>query len=311
MPDKLPIVGPNTQLQVRAPAKINLVLEVVSKRSDGYHEINSVLTTINLADELVLSPSPTDGLQVHISGSHATGVDPNDDLSGRAALLLAEAAGRPPYIRIDVTKHIPVAAGLGGGSSDAAAVLRGLNHLWGLDWPIERLIDIGSELGSDVPFFLHGGTAHCTGRGEQVAPLPDVRPLRLLLLSPPLASLPDKTARRYQALTEQDFSLGEYSERLAKRVKKRAAPSTSELVNVFEAIVERTETELVAHYSSYRTALSGHQVHLCGSGPTLYVLVQKNFQISELRHRLEGAGATVLEARTLPRQDALSLNNDA
>ncbi len=291
-------------LVLRAPAKINLALEITGHREDGYHNIDTVMLTIDLADEVRLTPNV--GLDVQLRGPQAAGIDVGDDLAGRAARALAEAAGRAPDARIEVTKRIPSAAGLGGGSSDAGAVLRGLNRLWGLDWPLERLSAVAASLGSDVPFFLHCGAARCTGRGERVEPLRDLRPLRMLILVPPVAPTDDKTARRYGALAPRDFSDGHRAWRLSQRLARGAPPPTNDLVNAFEAVVERTETELVAHYASYRAA-GAPQLHLCGAGPAVYVLVHEGARVAELRRDIEALGALVLEARTMPRPKALAI----
>ena len=308
-------------LRLVAPAKINLALEVLARRADGYHEIDTVITTIDLADEVRLRPAA--GLEVALDGPRAAGIAVTEEatgeaaeaaageLSGRAARALAAAAGREPDVRIELTKRVPVAAGLGGGSSDAAAVLRGLNVLWGLDWPPERLATVAAQLGSDVPFFLHGGTARCTGRGERVQPLRDLRPpLRLLLLLPPLPATPGKTARRYGALTERDHTDGEHVQRLAARLGRGAPPPPQDMVNAFEAVVERTETELVAHYAAYR-ATGASPLRLCGAGPALYLPVEGGARVGELRRDLRAAGAEVIEAHTLPRERALAVTTDA
>lgn len=291
-------------LRLRAPAKLNLALEVVGRRDDGYHDIDTVMTTIDLADGVRLSPAPA--LEVVLTGSEARGIDPADDLSGRAARALAAAAGREPAVRIEVTKRIPSPAGLGGGSSDAAAVLRGLNLLWGLDWPVDRLSEVAAGIGSDVPFFLRGGAARCTGRGEVVEPLRDLRPLRLLVLVPSVGAAPGKTARRYGALTPHDFTDGHRSWRLSQRLARGAPPPTNDLVNAFEAVVERTDAELVAHYASYRT-VGAPQLHLCGAGPAVYVFVHEGARVADLRRGFEALGARVFEARTLPRAAALEV----
>jgi 4-diphosphocytidyl-2-C-methyl-D-erythritol kinase len=286
-----------------APAKINLALEVTGRRDDGFHDLDTVLTTLALGDELRLRPH--EGLDVQFSGRYASDAG-GDDLCTRAALALAEAAGRKPDVAIEVTKRIPVAAGLGGGSSDAAAVLRGLNELWGLDWPIERLTGIAAELGSDVPFFLHGGTARCTGRGEVVEPLRDMRALQLLLLLPPVPPADNKTARRFGALTAKDFSDGKHAQRLAASLARHAPPPARDLVNAFEAVIERSDPELLMHYVSYRAA-GAPQLHLCGAGPTLFVLVSKRAQLAALRRGFEAAGAEVIETATLPRAEATAV----
>ena len=288
-----------------APGKINLALEVVGRRPDGYHDIDTVMTTIDLADRVTIERRPERaGLEVVLSGSHAADIDPADDLAGRAAIRLAEAEGRSPDLRIQVEKRIPSPAGLGGGSSDAAAVLRGLRRLWALDWPDERLAALGATIGSDVPFFVYGGAARCTGRGEEVQPLRDLRPLRLLILVPPVPPSPNKTAARYGALAPHDFSDGTRSRRLAQRLARRAPPPTNDLVNAFEAVVERTEPELVAHYAAYH-AQGAPRLHLCGAGPAVYLFVRETAKVSELRRDFQQRGATVFDTWTLPRERAL------
>ena len=145
-----------------APAKINLALEVLHRRPDGYHEIDTVMTTLDLADRVTITQrAPGAGLEVLLSGPYAAGIDPADDLAGRAARLVADEHGRIPDLRIEVEKRIPSPAGLGGGSSDAAAVIRGLNELWSLGLNTERLVDVGARIGSDVAFFMvEIGRAH-------------------------------------------------------------------------------------------------------------------------------------------------------
>jgi 4-diphosphocytidyl-2-C-methyl-D-erythritol kinase len=297
-------------LRATAPAKLNLVLEVLGRRADGYHDIDTVMTTIDLTDEVRLRPHPT--LEVTYDGPYARGLaalEPGTDLVGRAAAALATAAGIEPAARIEVTKRIPHPAGLGGGSSDAAAALRGLNALWGLDWPAARLAEVAATVGSDVPFFIYGGNGHCTGRGDAVEALRDLPELRVLLLVPPLGPPADgrsKTAGRYGALTRADFSDGERSQRLAYRVARGAPPPARDLYNTFEGVIERTDFELMGHFAAYRAA-GAPTLHLCGSGPAAFLFVSERAKVSELRHQFREAGAEVIEARTLRRADALRL----
>jgi 4-diphosphocytidyl-2-C-methyl-D-erythritol kinase len=295
---------PSSGLVLRAPAKLNLALEVTGQRDDGYHDIDTVMTTISLADEVRLTPG--EAFEVRLGGPQAAGIDATDDLAGRAARVLAEAAEHPLDVRIEVTKRVPHAAGLGGGSSDAAAVLRGLNELWGLEWAVTRLSEVAASIGSDVPFFLHGGAARCTGRGEVVELLRDLRPLRLLILMPSVQAQANKTARRFGALEVRDFTDGHRSWRLSQRIARGAPPPTNDLVNVFEAVVERTDSELVAQYAMFRAA-GAPQIHLCGSGPAVYFFVTEGARVSELRRDLEAVGARVFEGRTLPRAEAVKV----
>ena len=296
-------------LSLLAPAKLNLVLEVVGRRDDGFHDLDTVMTTIDLADRVGVRPAGE--LDVRLSGRGAAEIAGEGELAAAAARALAEAAGREPNVAIEVEKRVPAAAGLGGGSSDAAAVLRGLARLWGLDWPIERLEEVAASVGSDVPFFLHGGTARCRGRGEIVEPLRDLRPLRFLLLLPPVPQAPAKTARRFGALHAHDFSDGERAARIAHRVRRDAPPPTRDLWNAFEAVIERTESELLANYAAYASALGGVPLHLTGTGPAVFLLIHERAKASELRRDLEQAGAEVFPARTLTRAEALAVTEQA
>ncbi len=291
-------------LRLVAPAKINLALEVTARRDDGYHDIDTVMTTLDLGDAVTLRAAAE--ISVTLTGPRSAGINATDDLAGRAARALAEAAGRTDGVDVTVEKRIPSPAGLGGGSSDAAAVLRGLARLWDLAWPAERLVEVAASLGSDVPFFLAGGAARCTGRGEIVEPLPDLAPLRLLILLPPTGPIEGKTAARYGALHLEDFSHGESSRRLSRRLARRAPPPTRDLINVFERVIERTEPELVAHYARY-SAAGAPRLHLCGSGPAVFMFVHERAQRSRLRRDFEAAGATVFDTQTLGRQAALTI----
>ena len=301
--------GSASALTLLAPAKLNLVLEVTGRRDDGYHDLDTVMTTIDLADRVRLRAA--EALDVRLSGRGAEEIAGESELSAAAARALASAAGREPNVAIEVEKRVPAAAGLGGGSSDAAAVLRGLARLWGLDWPIERLGEVAASVGSDVPFFLHGGAARCRGRGEIVMPLRDVRPLRLLLLLPPVPQAQAKTARRFGALHPHDLSDGARSARVAHRVQRNVPPPTGDLWNAFEAVIERTESELLAHYGAYASALGGVPLHLTGTGPAVFLLIHERAKAAELRRDLEQAGAEVFPARTLTRAEALAITEDA
>ncbi len=294
-------------LRLLAPAKINLALEILRRRPDGFHEIATVMTTLDLADRVSLWPRAEGaGLEVVLTGAYAAGIDPADDLAGRAATRMAEVLGRSPNVRIEVEKRIPSPGGLGGGSSDAAAVLRGLTRLWGVDWQPGRLEALATKIGSDVPFFLHGGTAFCSGRGEVVEPLKDLRPMRMLLLIPPVPQRASKTAFRYASVHPHDFSDGHRTHRLAQRIARNAPPPTADLINTFEAVVERSEPELIAHYAKYHAA-GAPRLHLCGSGPAVFMLVLEGAKLQELRRAFRTQGANVIEAHTLPRAAALAV----
>lgn len=167
--------GTPAPVTVRAAAKVNLVLGVGGPRPDGMHPLDTVYQAISLYDDVRASPAEQWEVAVHPVGEvDCSGVPLDEDnLAVRAGLLLAGLHGLERAARLDIDKGIPVAGGLAGGSADAAAALVALDRLWDLRTPDETLLDLAAQLGSDVPFALLGGTAHGTGRGEQVVPLPD------------------------------------------------------------------------------------------------------------------------------------------
>jgi 4-diphosphocytidyl-2-C-methyl-D-erythritol kinase len=166
-----------------APAKVNLYLEVLAKRADGYHEIATLMAAVSLYDTLEFKEE--DSGDIRLGCDHPALPTGPDNLVSRAAALLRQHTGCGRGARIRLVKRIPLAAGLAGGSTDAAATLAGLNRLWGLGLTRAELAALGAELGSDVAFFFSTPAAWCTGRGERVAPLKLGRPLDLVLVCPP------------------------------------------------------------------------------------------------------------------------------
>src|SRR5260370_22788299 len=155
-------------LVMRSYAKINWTLDVLYRRQDGYHEIRTIYQTVSLFDRLDMTQSAGD-ISVDCDDPRVPCDDSN--LVYRAAAALRQATGTRAGAKIRIEKHIPVAGGLGGGSSNAAAVLIGLSRFWELDVRFELLFEIAASIGSDVPFFLAGGTALGAGRGEEIYPL--------------------------------------------------------------------------------------------------------------------------------------------
>ncbi|WP_312151191.1 4-(cytidine 5'-diphospho)-2-C-methyl-D-erythritol kinase, partial [Paenibacillus odorifer] len=168
----------------KAPAKINLMLDVLHKRADGFHEVEMIMTMVDLADRLELSELPRDTIII----SSQAGYIPLDEknLAFQAARLIKDRYNVKSGVHIHLDKRIPVAAGLAGGSSDAAATLRGLNRLWRLGIPAQELQELGAELGSDVPFCVTGGTALATGRGEKLTPINNPPQCWVVLAKPPI-----------------------------------------------------------------------------------------------------------------------------
>lgn len=168
-------------LTIAAPAKINLHLEVLGKRDDGYHELESLMVTVSLADTLTIAATKQ-GTVVHCD-EPSVGPE-SDNLVSRTVRLVRDESGREDGLSITLVKRTPVAAGLGGGSSDAAATLRGLNEFWNLGWPNDRLAELGAKIGSDVPFFFAAPAAIVRGRGERITAVPMGAVLDVVLVTP-------------------------------------------------------------------------------------------------------------------------------
>ena len=185
-----------SRIDLRAHAKINLYLRVLGKRQDGFHDIESVLQSVSLHDTLTLEDGG-DGIELRVDPPTVP-ADPTN-LVWRAWAALRPSSGKAAGVRIGLEKRIPAGSGLGGGSSDAAATLAGLNRLWGLGISESDLRPLAASLGSDVPFFLTGGTALVSGRGTEVHPLPDRLDYLLLLVLP---GLPVPTREIYAQVQE-------------------------------------------------------------------------------------------------------------
>ncbi len=170
-------------MQLFAPAKINLSFKILRRREDGFHEIETLMAPISLVDELTIEPNES-GEGIAFTTDDPTLPPGDDNLVVRSARSFFEAINQKPRVRIALRKKIPNGAGLGGGSSDAASILHGLNELHGRPLPPAHLTTLAAALGSDVPFFLAQGAARCRGRGEIVEPVEPLPPLALLLLKP-------------------------------------------------------------------------------------------------------------------------------
>ncbi|MBV9357512.1 MAG: 4-(cytidine 5'-diphospho)-2-C-methyl-D-erythritol kinase [Chloroflexi bacterium] len=270
-------------------AKVNLTLEVLRRRDDGYHELASLMQTIELADELRVEPATT--IEISNVGER---VDADADLVWRAARELASATAVQAGARLTLTKRIPLAAGLGGGSSDAATALLALDQLWDTRLSLAELTRLGLRLGSDVPFLLHGGLALVGGRGEHVEPLA-VAVEQWLALLVPRHELHAKTAALFRALEPADFSDGAATADLARRLRSAARLADADLLNAFEAPARRTFVGLDALWRSAE-ALSGRPLHLSGAGPALFALAQDEADATRVASRLAALGERVFVA---------------
>jgi 4-diphosphocytidyl-2-C-methyl-D-erythritol kinase len=251
---------------VMAPAKLNLTLEVLSRRVDGFHEIRSVVQTINLCDRLDLQPD-----KKMVFRCDAPGWLPEESLVSRAAALLKETSGCTEGATIELSKKIPLLSGLGGDSSDAAAALIGLNRLWGLAYSSGELARLASQLGSDVAFFLFGGTALMQGRGEVVSPLPPLPEMWAVLLMPDVSRIAGKTGRLYASLKSGHYSSGQATEELVALLTRGGDVTPDNLFNAFDGVAYDIFEGLGSYRQRFLEAGAG-SVHLAGSGPTLFTL---------------------------------------
>jgi len=282
-------------LTVSAPAKLNMTLEVLGKRQDGYHEIRSVVQAVNLCDRLRFRLSDVTEFRCDMPGWV-----PEKSLVSKATDLLRETTGCPSGVIIDVEKRIPLMSGLGGDSSDAAAVLRGLSRLWKLDLPQERLLELAGQLGSDVAFFLHGGTALIEGRGEIATALPPLPDTWVVLVLPSVPRKPGKTRRAYARLEASDYTDGQITERLLAVLKTGGEFTPSLLFNVFERIAFASPSEIDGYRRQMMSA-GANDVHLAGSGPALFTLVKERPAAKGLYDHLQQQGTETYLAQTLPR----------
>jgi len=263
-------------LTVLAPAKINLTLEVLSKRPDGFHEIRSVIQTIDLCDRLDFQSSRKVTFKCDTLDWIA-----EESLVSKAVTLLQQATGCSKGVTIKVKKGIPLLAGLGGDSSDTAAVLRGLNQLWGLDLSLKKLLGLARQLGSDVSFFLYGGTALVEGRGEIVTPLPPLPHWWVVLAIPPVPRLPGKTKQLYESLKANHYTDGGITQRLVKELKTGGEFGPSLLFNTFENVAFTRFSGLDVSREHF-VKIGATDVHLAGSGPALFTMVEDKDKAEEL-----------------------------
>ncbi len=272
-------------LAVSAYAKVNLTLEVLYKREDGFHEIRSVLQTISLADEISFEPAPT--LEFVCDDPKANQIDLIERSVLKAVNLLLRGMDHCAGAKICLRKlNVPRAAGLGSSSSVPAAVLRGLNALWDLNLPADKLRQMAALIGSDTAFFIEGGTALAQGRGEQIIPLPSSPLTWMVLLKPTIDPIENKTAHMYGLLNSSHFSDGACSERLVSHLKQGEGLQSKLLCNTFENVA----FDAFAPLSTYRQGFldaGARSVHLAGAGPALFTLVPDRKTGENLEKRLK------------------------
>jgi 4-diphosphocytidyl-2-C-methyl-D-erythritol kinase len=280
-------------LTLKAPAKLNLTLEVIDKRPDGFHEVRSVLQSIDLYDTLTFNVGHDISFECDMPDWSA-----DKSLVSHALDCLKRATGCQKGTRVVIGKRIPLMSGLGGDSADAAAVLRGLNELWELSLPAEKLLEMAASLGSDVSFFLHGGTALAGGRGEISIPLPPLEKMWVVLVVPDVPVAPGKTGRLYAALKKSHFTDGGITRKLVETLHKGNKGVPSLLFNTFENVAFDFFPGLNV-YKDHLIKLGAPGVHLAGSGSTLFTLFDNESDAEDLYSRCKDQGTRVYLVSTL------------
>ena len=281
-----PIHTSGSTLFVRSYAKINLTLDVLGRRADGYHELATVMQTIDLYDTLCLTV--TDEASVRVVSTRPE-LDGDDNLAVRAAQALRQRLELPQGVDIELDKRIPVAAGLGGGSSNAATVLLALQQWWQLPLTPADLHAIAATLGSDVPFFLTGGLALCEGRGERVTSLAPhwPRAMRWLLLLKPTIGV--STAAVFRSLPASDYTDGTHSQAVGAALQADREPQPEDLHNGLERGVLERYPEVAQAQEDFLQAGASF-VRLSGSGPTLFAPFSALADATRVRQRLHALG---------------------
>lgn len=278
----------------RAPAKINLTLDVLFKRDDNYHELEMVMSSVDLSDHLTFTPLKEDIIQVFTNKAFLP-VDRRNHVH-QAAKLIKKEYGIHTGIRIEIEKKIPVAAGLGGGSTDAAATLRALNQIWNLNLQTEELIDLGMRVGTDVPYSIVGGTAFVSGRGENVRSIAPIPPCWIVLAKPKL-SVSTKTV--FRALEVEQLKYQPSSRIVEKAIESNNYEEmVKHLGNALEQVTFQRHPQLPQlKERMLRYGMDG--VTMSGSGPTIIGFSQNYSRAKRVYNSLRGFCEEVYITRTI------------
>jgi 4-diphosphocytidyl-2-C-methyl-D-erythritol kinase len=278
-----------------AHAKVNLVLEVLGKREDGYHDIDTILQEIELADRVSIEPAAE--WRIEVTGPRAAGTPADEsNLALKAAMLLAERVNSSFPCLIRLEKHIPAAGGLGGGASDAAAALGLLASAWP-STRIGEIVEVAEAIGSDEAFFLHGGTARARGRGEQINQLQPLPAHDVVLFVPP-QTIERKTARMFAELGKHEFDVGRVAERFAAHPP--AVFGSADVFNAFERVAFDLFPWLAELWQDLEQRI-GEPVRLAGAGPCLF-WIGPSGEGSRIAAACTGAACEVIATHTTSRK---------
>ncbi|MFW5998859.1 MAG: 4-(cytidine 5'-diphospho)-2-C-methyl-D-erythritol kinase [Halanaerobiaceae bacterium] len=261
------------KLQIYAPAKINLSLDIVGLRSDGYHELEMIMQEISLYDIITIEKTNKGIILESNNKNLPTG---ESNLAYQAVETIFKASDlQNKGIKINIKKNIPIAAGLGGGSSDAAAVLKGINYLYNLDFTQKKLRELGSVIGTDVPFFITGGTVYASGIGQKIYQLPDISPQIILLINPDFKIKTEKIYNEYDKI-KPDIDVPTTD--LVRIIKSEKDINWNEGWNNILEPITMEKTEAIKQIKDLLK--SKYKIKFClmsGSGPTVFAILD-NFK---------------------------------
>lgn len=279
-----------------AYAKINLGLRILGKRKDGYHEVSMIMQSVGLSDEVII----TEGHGIEISTNVEGLTCGKDNLAYKAAALLAEKYNITPNVHIILNKSIFMAAGLAGGSSDAAAVLRGLNKYWKLNLYGDKLESIGAELGSDIPFCIHGGSAIAKGRGEIILPLPDM-PESFVVLAKP-RDLDISTAWVYKNYDPGRVVNNPCIWQIAENLPQGARAMAPFMGNALETVTIPAHPQIALLKMAMLNA-GAHFAMMSGSGPTVFAFADSEEIAQKIVDALQDFNVETAITTTVRRKD--------
>ena len=282
-------------ITAQAYAKINVTFEVLSRRKDGYHDVATVLQEIDLKDTLEFELAPSLSIECEDIALRSS-----DNLALKAARVLRQEAAYKGGAKITLRKGIPIEAGLGGGSADAAATLIALNKLWKLKLSTESLAELAASLGSDVPYFIRGGTALAEGRGERVTPLSPLPKSWVVLLKPSVPIPEPKTKMMYDALSPSHYTTGRYTKRAVSAIERGAVSDGFPLYNTFDVVAFEMYEGMEWYWKQFLAA-GAPEVHLAGAGPTLFTLLSGRKQAEGIYRSLSGLGLETYIVQTVKR----------
>lgn len=287
-------------LYVKAPAKINLTLDVLYKRPDNYHEVEMIMTTVDLADRIGLESREDGEIKIALKDNFVP--DDQRNFAYQAAELIKSKYGIKEGVTISIEKEIPIAAGLAGGSSDAAATLRGLNELWDLNLSLDELAELGAKIGSDVSFCVYGGTALATGRGEVIEELPAPPTCWVVLAKPKIGV---STADVYGGLKIEGLQHPNTKQMIQAIDTNDYELMCTSLGNVLETVTFNLHPEVVT-IKEQMQRFGADAALMSGSGPTVFGLVENEARVSRIYNGLRGFCEEVYVVRLLGERNPLA-----